>query len=203
MSWYTTFYVCKQDKDGKIYPLGVYDNNGKLKCVHETSRSFTTDLKDRFHPIKDEMISDSLRKEFEEYLEEPGSRQYFEYLPKSELPKGSYVKTGYFLLEEINEYLTYIDGKTDYFDGLYDVLTPTEYAMKLENELKFGKPEPKKDIDGYEITQHTCSEYSYFAYPDYECEEWEAFWLRSVSEILAEDWDLKDGERIVIIKTEG
>lgn len=203
MSWYTSFYIGWQDKEGKIYPLGVYDNKGRLKCVHETSRSFTTDLKDMFHPIKDEMISEELRKEFEEYYKEPEFRQYFEYLPKSELPKGLYVKSGYYLLEEINVYLAYINNQIDYFEGFYDVLTPTEYALKLENELKFGKPEPKYDCEGCEITQHTCSEYAYFSYPDYNCKEWEAFWLRSVADILAEDWDLKDGERIVIFKTEG
>ena len=63
MSWYVSFFIAIQDKNGKITPLGPYDNEGKLKCVHETSRSFTTDLHESFYPIEDDMVTDELKKE--------------------------------------------------------------------------------------------------------------------------------------------
>ena len=205
MSWYTSFYIGIQNKDGKIKPLGPYDNEGKLKCVRETSRSFTTDLKDDFYPIEDNMITEELKKEFEWLFqdEDYGCRQYFGYLPLKNLPSSDYIKSGYFLLEDINDYLAYKEGKLDDYDGFYEYLSSAQYAIKLENELKFGKPESKKDCEGYEITQHSCSEYAYFAYPDYESVQYEATLLRTVAYMLRETWDLADGEQIVIIKTEG
>ena len=99
MSWYVSFYIGLQDKDGKIYPLGPFNNKGEYKCVHYTSRSFTTDLKDCFDQIKEEMISDELKKEFP-YCCETDFSPYFGYVPLSQLPTGDWVKSGYYLLED-------------------------------------------------------------------------------------------------------
>ncbi|MBP5564959.1 MAG: hypothetical protein J6X45_04470 [Lachnospiraceae bacterium] len=202
MSWYTTYYLGLQDKDKKIIPLGPYDNNHKLKSVISTSRSFTTDLKDLFYPIQDEMVTDELRAEFSCDIDTE-LRPYFEYLPLKELPTGEWVKSGYYLLSDINTYLASLRDDNTYFEDFYDSLSSTEYAMKLENELKFGKPQPYIDADGWEVKEHACSEYAYFAYPDYECQEYEASLLRTVAGMLKESYNLEDGEQIVVIKTEG
>lgn len=198
MSWYVNYYLGVQDKDGKIVPLGPYDNKGKLKCVHSTSRSFTTDLKDEFIPILDAMITDELRKEFK-YDIEGELRRYFEYCPIADLPKGEWIKTGYFLIEDINRYL---EDYSD-FDDFYQYLSPAQYAIKLENELKFGKPKPIKDCEGEEIEQYSCSEYAYFAYPDYQSKEYESWLLRTTANMLTEGFELDEESRIVAIKTEG
>lgn len=198
MSWYVDYYLGVQDKDGKIVPLGPYDNKGKLKCVHFTSRSFTTDLTDEFIPILDAMITDELRKEFK-YDVEGELRSYFGYCPLEDLPRGEWIKTGYFLIEDINRYL---EDDVD-FNDFYQYLSPAQYAIKLENELKFGKPKPIKDCEGEEIEQYSCSEYAYFAYPNYQSKEYESWLLRTTASMLAENFELDEGSRIVAIKTEG
>ena len=64
MSYYYTYYL-GYEREGKIYPLGPYDCFGKLRDVVNRSRSFASDLHERFWPVKEEEISDELRKEFE------------------------------------------------------------------------------------------------------------------------------------------
>ena len=207
MSWYTMAYIAIMDKDEKIYPWGPYDAGGKLRPVFEHSRSFTSDLKEDFLPITEKNLTDELREAFPFETGSSGAEgwkndgeiyQYFGYLPISELPSGSFVKNGYCLLEQINAYLS-----DDYFEGFYNVLTPAEYAMKLENELKFGAPKPKTDCDGCEYTEPSCSEYSYFAWPDYNCREYEAFLIREAVEMLHSYKIKDDGYKFVAIKTEG
>lgn len=204
MSWYVEFYICLQDKDGKIIPLGPYDNKGELKCVHCTSQSFTTDLKEFFKTITEDMLTDELRKAFPNEVDYDGKiYQYFEYRPLDELPRGDWVKSGYYLLEDIRAYQEYKMGKIDYFEGFYNELSPIEYAMKLENEMKFGKPDPKYDIEGEELPNYTCADYAFYTYPDYMCKEYEVYLLRTVANVLMEDYEVPEGFRIVVVKTEG
>lgn len=198
MSWYVNFYIGIMDADGKIIPLGPYDNKGELKCVRSTSRSFTTDLHEKFDVIKPEQFTDELRKEFEYYTSDDCElAQYFGYLPLNKLPKGDYIKRGYFLNEDIYSYMK--DGDPEF----YESLTPEEYAFRLESELKFGAPKMKKDEYGFEYCEHSCSEYSYFCYPDYCCEEYEAWVLRHEANLLMDIWEVLEGSEIVVIKTEG
>lgn len=198
MSWYVNYYVGIMDADKKIKPLGPYDSDGDLKCVHSTSRSFTSDLRDYFSTIYPEQYTDELKKHFSYECEE-GSEYatFFGYLPFDELPTGEYIKRGYFLNEDIYSYMK--DHDTEF----YDALTPEEYSFKLENELKFGKPQPKKDCDGYEYCEHSCADYSYFCYPEYCCKEYEASLFRTIADILINEWDIPDGSKLVVIKTEG
>ena len=204
MSWYTNTYVGLMDKDGKIIPWGPYTADGKLKPIFSHSRSFTTCLNELFYVVQDENVTDELRKAFPEMLDEEYSdmRQYFGYLPESEIPSGEYIKREYCLLSDINAYLSnkeYFVG----FEDFYDTLTPTEYAMKLENELKFGVPKPQLDCEGNEITQHSCAEYAYFAYPDTVSVEYDGFLLRGALGML-EDYSMESkGYKYVILKTEG
>lgn len=204
MSWYTIFYLGIQDNDGKITPLGPFDYKLDFKHVLCTSRSFTTDLKDSFYPITKEMLTDKLRREFPNEVEdEENIYQYFEYLPLKELPQGDWIKSGYYLLEDIRAYQEYKIGKIDHFEGFYNELSPIEYAMKLENEIKFGKPDPKYDIEGEELPNYTCADYAFYTYPDYMCKEYEVYLLRTVANILMEDYEIPEGSRIVVVKTEG
>ena len=205
MSWYVNFYLCWQDKDGKIRPLGPYDYKGEFKCVRSTSRSFTTDLNQLFNPIPDEAWTEELEKEFT-YEDEDGNRkrddQYMGYLPLSELPTGDWIKDGYFLIDDIDQYIRSKDDDEVYFDDFYGGLSPEVYIRMVENELKFGPPKPKKDCEGEEYIPHSVADYSFFMYPDYQCKEWEAFLLRMVAGIL-DNWDLPKDARVVVVKTEG
>lgn len=204
MSWYQSTYVGIQDKSGKIYPWGAYDKNGRLHPIYVNSRSFITDIGDYFHPITEENLSEELIKEFPydsgkhpDSMQE-GISQYFEYLPAEEIPSGSYIKRGYCLLTDINAYL----NDAEYFDGFYDVLSPEEYAFKLENELKFGEPKPQKDEFGEEYVVPSCSKYAYFTWVDHNCKEYDAWLMRNMIDTL-EDYDIKKDYKYVIIKTEG
>lgn len=203
MSWYFSAYLGYQDKEGKIWLLGPYDSNGKLHPVIETSRSFTTDLKDYFYDIPDEAWTPELEDQFS-YTDYEGKKvrsEYVGYLPISQLPKGDFIKTGYFLIDEIDRYQK---SKTDDwdFDGFYDVLSPEAYIGMVQNEMKFGRPQTKIDEFGEEVTPHSASEYAYFAYPNYNCKEYEAFVLRQMANVLEGYYDEEHSD-VVIIKDEG
>lgn len=200
MSWYLITYVGIMDKDGKIKPWGPYDARNNLCPIFSHSRSFTSDINELFYPINEENFTYELIKAFP-YETGRGEEcdgkiyQYFGYLPVSELPTGSYVKHGYCKLDQINDY-----ESDEYFDGFYDVLTPSQYLRKFENEIKFGAPKPQKDEEGFEYTESSCSEYAYYSWPDYCCKEYEAFLMRQAVEML-QDYAIED--QFVIIKTEG
>lgn len=203
MSWYTTYYLCWQDKDGKVRPLGPFNYRGDLMSVISTSRSFTTDLKEVFDPLPDEAWTEELEKEFSYEGYDDDKRRYdLEYLPLKDLPRGSYLKAGYYLIDDID---TYLKSKTDdsvYFDGFYDSLSSEAYMRKMENELKFGPPKPQQDCEGETYTPHSCADYAYFMYPEYQSKEYEAYLLRTVADIL-DDYRMPEGSQIVVIKTEG
>ncbi len=203
MSWYTSMYIGIMDKNNKIKPWGPYDANGNLRPVFCHSRSFTSDLKERFYPINEEHLTDELIAEFPyETGKNPEENEeiyrYFGYLPISELPNGSYIKHGYCKLDQISNY----ESDDRYFDGFYDVLTTAEYLRKFENEIKFGAPKPKIDIDGEEYYEPSCAEYTYYSWADYNCEECEAFLLREACEML-KDYNIEKDYQYVAIKTEG
>ncbi len=203
MSWYTTMY-CGIMKDNKIKPWGPYDANGHLKPIYTESRSFTTEIGNLFYHITEENLTDELKEEFKyECGLDPdiGYGQispYFGYLPAKDIPSSNYIKRGYCKIKDINEYLN-----GEYFEGFYDVLDPAEYAMKLENELKFGTPKPKKDEYGEEYCEPSCSEYAYFSWADWNSQEYDAHRMKEMIGVL-EDYHMKDdGWEYVIIKTEG
>ena len=202
MSWYTNYRLGVKKEDGKIYPLGVFDAKGKGYDIISTSRSFTTDLKESFRDIKDDEISDELRKEYEyKIYEDEIEMQDLQVLPLKDLPHGNYVKTGYFLIDDIERYIK--NGYYNRYDDIfYDTLSPEVFGMKMNNELAFGIPEKKYDCDGEEIEYHSCAEYAYFAYPDYQCKEYEAFLLREIASIYFKYGEVDDSN-IYVIKTEG
>ena len=199
MSYYYNYYIGYK-KDGKVYPWGPYDAEGKIQPMVSRSRSFASDLHEDFYTVKDEMISDELRKDFE-YTDYNG-KKYFDvkYLPEKELPAGSYIKTGYFLISDVKAY-----EEGEYFDGFYDRLSPEVYAAKLQHEMMFGKNQPEKDDEGNEYTEPNASDYMFYAYPDYNSKEYETFILRELIEALRDYHHIGTDSDIeyVVLETEG
>ena len=201
MSYYYNYYIGYKH-NGKIYPLGPYDCNGKLKDVVSRSRSFASDLHESFDFVDENMISDELRKEFE-YEDWNGNKKVdVKYLPLKELPYGDFISKGYFLIDSVREYEK---GEDDFENDLeYDKVDPVVYAAMVKNEIVFGKPSPKKDIEGGEMEVHGASDYMYYAYPNYSGKEYEAFVIRQVAEMLGEfNRNLPEGYEVVILETEG
>ena len=190
MSYYYNYYIGYK-KDNKIYPFAPYDANGKLYSLISDSRSFASDLYEDFYRVEEEQISDELRKNFS-YKDYMGNETVkVKYLLLKDLPNGSFIKTGYFLISEVEEY-----EKSDeaYFSN---VLTPQIYAAKLQNEMMFGKSKNKDEDE----EEHNASEYMYYAYPDYNSKEYDAFLLRSVAGNF--DFGIPDGAELVILEDEG
>lgn len=160
MSEYINYYICKQNKNTKlIYPLGPFDDRGNLKCVIWKSRSYYTDLIDLFSPIPKELITNELAtKLYNSSLEEClnnendmfNNNDYYmmHYYPLSELGSSNYIKSGYYLIDDIKEYeKSQLDNYE--FDGFYEYLSPQLYCelLRSENSSKF-KREAKKDCEG-------------------------------------------------------
>lgn len=198
MSWYFSYFIGIKRDDGKIYPLGVYDANGKILPAVWKSRSFASDLWRKFRHVGDEEISDELKEEFGEYIEE----RFFTVLPYKELGSDDFVKDGYFLISEVNEYLLKKDGA--WFEEIFtDCLTPTAYAGKRSAE--FGNIEDLAKANANEegpTYWRPYTEYMYFAYPAYESEEYETFLIKRACDML-EDYDTNRTEDMYIMLTQG
>lgn len=198
MSYYYNYYI-GYIKDGKIYPWGPYNARGKLEPMISRSRSFASDLHREFYAVSDKEVSEELRKEFEYEDWNKTKRVEVKYLSEKDLPTGSYIRKGYFLIKDVQAYENDEDGN---FEGFYDVISPEVYAAKLQHEMMFGKNQPKKDAEGYEYTEPNASDYMYYAYPDYETKEYESFSLRQLIGALR-DYGLGDDVEYVVLETEG
>lgn len=199
MSYYYNYFIGYMH-DGKIYPLGPYTANGKRRDAVSRSRSFASDLHEDFHVIRDEMISDELRKDYE-YKTYEGEKKMprLTYLMLSELPTESYIRKGYFLIRDV---VLYEEGGVETDELFYDCISPSVYAAMMKNEITFGKPEDEYDAEGEKIEHHSARDYMYYAYPDYFSREYEAEMLRVTAGMLQE-YDLPDGSELVVIEDEG
>ncbi len=197
MSYYYNYYL-GYVKDGRVFPLGPFDYSGKLKALLSRSRSFASDLHDRFFRIQEEMISDELRHEFE-YKDYEGEiqMQNIHTLMLDELPKGSYIKSGYFLIEDVERYIHTGDP-----DSFYDRKDPAVFAAILQNEAVLGAPPTKYDLEGNPYPIRSAADYMYFAYPDYQSEAYEAFLIRQFAEALERYPDI-EFDSIIVLETEG
>ena len=203
MSYYYMYKLGYITKDNKIYPIGPFDQNGNLHDVICDSRSFASDLWEIFDCVKDEQVTDELKTHFsyEDYNNEKIFDDNIKYLRLRDLPRGSWLKRGYFLIED---YERYIKNEEHYDEDIfYNYLPPEIYSAKLENELKFGKPEPKKDFEGEEIEQYSCSDYMFVTIPDYHSKEYDAFILRTVAEMYDYSNCVPEDAEIVVLETEG
>lgn len=199
MSYYYNYYIGYKGEDEKLYPLGPFDSFGDLRCAFFKSRSYASDIHEDFWLIKESQISDELRKHFEITNWKNEKEVPVKWLDINDLPTGSFIKTGYFLIEDVKRY----EADYDTWDIFYEHLSPEVYAAKLSNELALGKPENKLDCEGNEIEEHSASEYMYYAYPDYNSREYEAHVIRLFADSLESYRRFKDGTQIVVLETEG
>ncbi|MBR2555070.1 MAG: hypothetical protein IKE94_09445 [Aeriscardovia sp.] len=199
MSYYYDYYIGYK-YNGKIYPWGVYDAKGRIHPAVSKSRSFASDLHERFSYVKEEEFSDELRKEFEyEYWD--SDKRYMpevKWLSINQLPSTDYIKRGYCLISDVKAY----EEDRDWFEGFYDVISPNVYAALLDKELKFGKNQPQKDCEGEEYTEPNASDYMFYAYPDYKSEEYESFLIISVFDSI-ESFHMPEGIEWIVLETEG
>lgn len=200
MSTYYNYYLgFINKKDNKIYPLGPYDNEGILHYAYCTSYSSPSGLYMGFEKMRKEDMSLALKAEFD-IKDNKLEDQYYQLyaLSYSELPKDDYIKKGYFLIDDIERYERRKEEEKT-FDGFWDYLTPTAYAKKCENEMRFGTPKSRRDELGEEYTPHCCADYAYYCYPDYDCEEYEAFLIRRAAKMLLPYYDLEEDKELVVI----
>ena len=196
MGWYVSYYLGYKTKEGKIYPFFPFDSTGKLHPIVTKSRSFASDLWERFERVTAEEVTEELKKHFPKGREDNSDIPWCFWLDVNELPMGSVVKKGYYLQEDISRY----ENNKEYFDGFFEYLTPDEYVRKMESELKFGIPKPKKDCEGNELEMYSCGEYSYYAYVDTDSAEYEAFLIKRAIDSV-EYADIPKGSRIVVLET--
>lgn len=189
MSYYYNYYI-GYELNNKIYPLGPFDYKGTIQPAVSKSRSFASDLHLYFSDVSDEQISEELRKSFE-YEDWNGEKKVsVKYLSLDKFGSYSqnYIKTGYYLIEDVKAYLA-----DDYsYETFEDYLSPEVYSAKLRNEVMLGKKEG----------EHSVSDYMFFAYPDLNCKEYEVFMINEMIEIL-NDYRLPEGYKIVILEDEG
>ena len=205
MSCYYNYYL-GYELDGKIYPYGMYDNRGKIHpVVSRSSRTFASMLHDGFEPVPDEKASEQLKQEFTNCNWTGRGWLSVRYSYLSDMPSGDWIKSGYFLTEDVMRFIELKgDGGIDLWsetdDMLYEMITPEAFAVKMKSELENGMPEPTYDCEGVELPNHSYKEYTFYAIPDYWCMEYEAFLLR---EVAYEYYGLPDEAKLVALLYEG
>lgn len=200
-------YYIGYEVNGKLYPLGPYDCNGKLHDVLGNHRDVWSNIYLDFNSIKEEQISDELRKEFKNEINQ--NNQVMEWLYVDDLPKGSYIRSAYFLVRDVEQYERYENsGNRAYADEYHcdivgddlfsDHLSPTSYAALVQNEITFAD-----DYNLEESSFHSASEYMYYSYPDYTSREYEADIFRTIAYMLGtQNSELPKGYRLVVLLSE-
>ena len=211
-----SYYYCYRlgyRKDGKLYPLYPFTSDGKWTDVISHSRTYDTRLHDNFYSVNIDMLSDEFKnkiiknlsndnRDANEYIND--TIPYLKWLPIDELPKGEFVKRGYFLISDVETYEKDIEegGDGSGLDIFYDNLNIVAYNARLKNAMMLGD-DCIKDENG-DIIQHSIKDYMYYAYPDYWCKEYYSFVLRrAASECEYLDIVYKNGGEIVVIDWEG
>lgn len=194
-------------KDNKIYPLFPFSVDGTWEDIISRSRSYGDELHELFDHIPVEMVSDELKSRIVRDLETPEDRfkenlSYWKWLRFSDLPIGSYIKTGYFL---INDVLRYESEPGEYiypsYAGLfYDKLSPNAYIARM-NTYQLTKQDGKKDEDGDWI-ERPVYDYMYYAYPDYGSDEYAAAMIRSAAS-MCDMFCYDNKAELVVIDVEG
>lgn len=183
-------------KDGDLfYPLGPYDNEGNLVPALSISEYKSSDLYDKFNKY-------ILKKEFssslEEEIEKHNIAQDIKYIFLEEMPKGSFLKEGYFLIEDVKQYEFLKDSKGDLstFQGFVERVSPIVYDNMRKNELLFGKVITTEET--VEKQDYTASDYMYYIYPDFQSKEYESSIINHFIESLCGYKELD----VVIFETE-
>lgn len=202
MSWYYTYYFGYIDKDNIVHTAGPYNKDGEIKCIFTRSRSFASDLYRSFNALDEEHMGEDFKKDFT--IDGSFDSYYYSYLPLKELGDSDYIKKGYALVDDV---IAYNEG-----DGQYpiEMMSIEEYAIRIDNELKFGKdPRWKRDNsdeDDCEYVEPTKSvrDYVYHVYPDYYSKEYETFLIKEYADsILDWPWNGDDDKVYVVICSQG
>ncbi len=199
MNIYQIAYYLGYRKEDKIYPLGPFNEKGKLKPIllrsYDTLHSFDCEKVE----VTDSEFSEELYKEFECDGDKRKNKRYHVPLKKimlKDLPEGSFISRGFFPVNEVNDYEK-SDGTKRCF---YDFKTPSVYAELLKNEIQLGKK--THEYDEYEqVNYHYATDYMYYAYPDYSSKYYEAFLIKMFADVLRFNEDILEKD-IVILEQE-
>ena len=190
MSYYFSYYLGLMGDDGKIRPIGLFDENYEIYPIFSRSRSCASDLHDDFMKVRNDMFTEELKKKFA--VQDKGIHYTnLKYLMLDDLPSDSFIKSGYFLISDIEEYEK---NGGDSYDLFYDSLTPVVYQKASENELKFG---------GVKIGDHSIKEYAYYAYPDYYSKDYESFMIQSAFNAYLDSHIEIDRHKCAVLEEEG
>ena len=213
MSEYFDYYIGYKQND-KIYPLGPYNAKGELLPAYEHSSSFGYGLPELIDNVllrenaSDSLIEEEIIGNYGNLRDENDTHEnglYWTYADDlfEMCNHGDYIKSGYFLLDDIRIYKQNGNSTQD-VDIFYDKLDSDEYAMRLQNELIFGPPLHKKDECNNDITDHSIRDYGYFAYADYYSKEYIFSKINAIIEVLIGDfYTIPEDAKLVVIMTRG
>lgn len=204
MSYYYSYYLGLKTKEGLIYPIGPFNEKGKIYPIIERSRSFApNEMIDNFIKIPEKNRTPELINTFSYDSYDNNKKIYddsLSYEKLSDLPTGNGLRSGYFLISDVKEYRE--TGSID--DLFYDHMTPEEYFYRSQNEIKFGGPRKEVDNFGDDVTPHSCADYMPFAYINWLSAEYMAQRIRDIADIYdpfhdgyGEDYEL------VVLMTQG
>ena len=200
MSTYYNYYAGIQTSDGKIKPWGPFNANGELNPIISRSNSFASNLHNDFYIIEEQKVSEELHKHFD-YEDWNGNKKCdVKYLPYEELPGGSYLKEGYYLIDDVKDWESDLNSWD--FEGFYNMISPTIYAEKVRQEAQFGKNPTHVDEYGEIVGEPNASDYMFYVIPDYGSKEYEAEVIRLGFNML-EDYTLPKGTKYVVLMNVG
>lgn len=206
MSYYYAYYMGVLNDEHKIVPIGQFDEAGRIYPVYCRSGSFASDLHDEFDIISPKAYSEEFLKYFPHA--DDSRAGLVKCLRLRNLPKGDFIKRGYYLIDDIQTYES--DPEHDAEDLFYTSLTPTAYAERMRNAERFKLETDKaahpldEDKNEDEEEEHPLSNFAYYAYPDYHCKEWESHIIQlAFSAYDDEHYGKYDADDYVVIETEG
>lgn len=167
MSTYYEYYIGYKTTDKIYHAFGPYTKDHRLVPALVKSRSFASDLHCEFSNLSIDEIDDELKEKFVYKNHNGRDRIDLKYLKESNLPGTNFIKSGYFLTNEIIECMTNNDllYNADYYFSEY--YTESEYAIKLEAAVKRNDEETINEL----------KKFSFFSYPKYNSVEYDSFIL--------------------------
>lgn len=191
MSYYYNYYL-GEERNGKIYPLGLYKKTGIITPGVSRSRSYASDLHRQFLSVPKNRISDELKRAFGTSLED------LQYLPVSDLPQGDGLVRGFFPIKDVMLYERHHDA---YLLRDAPRISPTVYSAMLQIERSGIDKQPDEKDGGWESEPKSAKDYMYYAFLDKQSKEYEANLLLEMLEAV---WAYSsDDARQVILLLQG
>lgn len=209
MSTYYDFTVALLDKKTnklEFFPGVTYEDGDVVRprSIHYRSSSFMP--RDYFynymHPVSEDMLTEELRAAFtvEGWNGQDHLLESIHWISYDEFMKcnSNYIKTGYFLVEDVKAFLQGADTE----ELFYDNLPAAVYADMCARKISAREVE---DSEGCKHVQRGWEDYMYFAYPDLDGE---AYLTHTLKVLLNSyhDWtysrDFKDKTLVLLGSTE-